>query len=644
MSFLTPLGFLGFLGVVALIIIYIIKPNFQNKIISSTFIWKLSLKYKKKRIPISKLRNIILFICQVLILSAAAFVITQPMLNTSEVTDSSDEIIIIDASASMHSTQNEETRLERAVNAALADANKALDNGKKVTVILAAEKASYLVQQAGKDQSQLVYDAFDALTNFPEEYYTYGSPDIDGAMLLAEEITAYTEKVNVTLYTDTTYLNEGKIKVHNVTDSSEWNAAILDVRATVVENYYRIEIDVASYGADSRIGVQCEIFNANDSGISMELESDVYCNNDETVTLVYGFISEDMPETEAKLITESISLFSYDQIYVHISEYDSLSYDNQFYLYGGKKPTLKIQYYSTLPNSYWSTALLVLQDVMRDKWEIEIKEIVPGANQENVATEGYDIYIFEHNMPATVPSDGIVIYSDPTRLPAEAGVRFGGSLSAGGQEIFLSPDEEHVIMKGIDATAISVTQFTEITSYDGYSPLISASGYPLLLLKEDVDQKILLMPFSLHYSNLAVLPEFPLLLRNTINHFFPVTVEETVFEVGETVKMNSRGNTLEVIGPNVKLELGEFPAEVKLDMAGTYTLTQPLLSGDPLIESIYVRIPATESDIGLEVATLTNPVFYENDASSYIDMLFYLALAAFALLFIEWWLKSRELL
>ena len=257
MSFLTPLGFLGFLGVLALIIIYIIKPNFQNKIISSTFIWKLSLKYKKKRIPISKLRNIILCICQVLILSAAALVITQPMFNTSDVTDGSDEIIIIDASASMHSTQNEETRLDRALNAALADANKALDSGKNVTVILAAEKASYLVQQAGKDQAQLVYDAFDALTNFPEEYYTYGSPDIDGAMLLAEEITAYTEKVNVTLYTDTTYLNEGKIKVHNVTDSSEWNAAILDVRATVVENYLRSTLQataltpVSAYSARS---------------------------------------------------------------------------------------------------------------------------------------------------------------------------------------------------------------------------------------------------------------------------------------------------------------------------------------------------------------------------------------------------------
>lgn len=642
MSFLTPLGFLAFLGVIALIIIYIIKPNFQNKIISSTFIWKMSLKYKKKRIPISKLRNILLFICQVLILSAAAFIVTQPLINTSDSDGNTDEIIIIDASASMHSTVNEKTRLERAVDAALSNARDALDNGKSVTVIMAADKASFLVQQAGRDQSQLVYDAFDAIVNTPEDYYTYGTPDIDGAMLLAEQITAYTDKVDVTLYTDTTYLNAGKVNVYDVTDRSEWNAAILDVRATVVENYYRIEIDVASYGADSRIGVTCEIFNANDLGTSMEIESDVYCNNDETVTLVYGFVSEDMPESEAQLITEHIGVFSYDQIYVHISEYDSLSYDNQFYLYGGKKPSLKIQYYSTMANPYWSSVLLTLQDVMRDSWSIEINEVITGVSQETVATEGYDIYIFEHTVPATVPSDGIVIYSNPQKLPADVGVRLGGPLSAGGQELFLSPDEEHPIMKSIDPTMISVTQFTEITSYDGYSPLMCFDKYPLLLVKEDVDQKIVLMPFSLHYSNLAVLPEFPLLLRNTINHFFPVTVTENVYTTGDTVKLNSRGNTLEVIGPDVKLNFEEFPAEMKVGASGTYTLTQPLLSGDPLIESIFVKIPAEESDIGLEVATLTNPVFFENDASSYIDMLFYLALAAFALLFIEWWLKSRE--
>jgi len=50
MKILTPLGLLGLLGILVLILIYIIKPNYQQKYISSTYVWKLSLKYKKKKI------------------------------------------------------------------------------------------------------------------------------------------------------------------------------------------------------------------------------------------------------------------------------------------------------------------------------------------------------------------------------------------------------------------------------------------------------------------------------------------------------------------------------------------------------------------------------------------------------------------
>ena len=62
MTWLTPIGFLGLIGLIVLIIIYIIKPNYQNKVISSTFIWRLSLKYRKKRLPINKLQNILQFL------------------------------------------------------------------------------------------------------------------------------------------------------------------------------------------------------------------------------------------------------------------------------------------------------------------------------------------------------------------------------------------------------------------------------------------------------------------------------------------------------------------------------------------------------------------------------------------------------
>ena len=62
MTWLAPLGFLGLIGLIILIIIYIIKPNYQLKYISTTYVWKRSLKFKKKRLLLNKLRNILLFL------------------------------------------------------------------------------------------------------------------------------------------------------------------------------------------------------------------------------------------------------------------------------------------------------------------------------------------------------------------------------------------------------------------------------------------------------------------------------------------------------------------------------------------------------------------------------------------------------
>ena len=78
MNLLLPLGLLALLSLVVLLIIYLLKPNYQQKMISSTFVWKLSLKYRKRKIPVSKLRNILLLLCQVLVLTLAAFIIAKP--------------------------------------------------------------------------------------------------------------------------------------------------------------------------------------------------------------------------------------------------------------------------------------------------------------------------------------------------------------------------------------------------------------------------------------------------------------------------------------------------------------------------------------------------------------------------------------
>ena len=84
MIWLVPIGLLGLIGVVALIVIYVIKPNYQNKLVSSTYVWRLSLKYRKRKLPINRLQNIIQFICQLLILTIAGLLLAQPVIAAAE--------------------------------------------------------------------------------------------------------------------------------------------------------------------------------------------------------------------------------------------------------------------------------------------------------------------------------------------------------------------------------------------------------------------------------------------------------------------------------------------------------------------------------------------------------------------------------
>ena len=58
MRFLYPLGLLGLIGIPILIIIYIIKNKHTEQTISSTYLWRLSEKFLKRKNPISKIKGL----------------------------------------------------------------------------------------------------------------------------------------------------------------------------------------------------------------------------------------------------------------------------------------------------------------------------------------------------------------------------------------------------------------------------------------------------------------------------------------------------------------------------------------------------------------------------------------------------------
>ena len=93
---------------------------------------------------------------------------------------------------------------------------------------------------------------------------------------------------------------------------------------------------------------------------------------------------------------------------------------------------------------------------------------------------------------------------------------------------------------------------------------------------------------------------------------------------------------------NLEKTFTEFPATVDLINPGVYTVIQTPLSGVEVIENFYVRIPYEESNILSVEDSLKNPVFFEAEEDSNLDLLLYLAIALVALLFAEWWLHTRE--
>lgn len=639
MSWLTPLGFLGLIGLIVWLIIYIIKPNYQKKFISSTYVWKRSLKFRKKRIPINKLRNLLMIICQILAITVLSGALAQPFIAAQDDT-TNEKIIILDASADMLTSLNDgiETRFDRAVAQIHELTDAVVEEGGRVSVILANHEPEFIVQRAGAEFQTSIHEKLDTLIDVNNYRCTYGKADIEGAMKLAETVLEDNPKAEVMLYTGTSYIDPGKVTVVDVGDINEWNCAILDAKVEVVENYYEFSIELASYGRDTAIEVYFDVYGVNSGSETRNFyESVLYTQEMGSVTLTFGNNEERAGADPNYIFAE---IYTYEYACIRVAHNDSLQCDNTLYLYGGTKPELKIQYYSAMPNPFYGGVLRALRDTVDSKWDINLTEV--RATQEP-ALEGFDIYIFEHEMPKMLPTDGLVILSNPDIVPSGAGFYLGNAMQTN-QEAFLTAGEEmHPLLKDVIASNISITRFVTFTNYSAdYVPLLYCQDFPVMLASDGAGSNVIVMGFSLNFSNLPLIKEFPALMLNILEHYIPSTVEDYLFEVNDTVTLNARGEKLEIEGPETNLVLEEFPHSLYVTQPGVYTLSQTVVSGEYVVESVYVKIPAEESNIRSVEDELKNPYVEDFVEIQDEDLLVYFALILITLLFCEWLLQLKE--
>lgn len=630
MSLLIPIGLLGLLGVAVLIAIYIIKPNYQQKFVSSTYIWKLSLKYKKKSIPINHIKNLLIFLCQLLILTVCGVLLAQPAIEYERVIQKNEKIIVLDASASMMLTDGNATRFERAVEQIKDYAEIVIGEGGEVTVILAGSKSDFVAQNIDEENIDTLEVALDELIS--NKACTYGSADINGAMSLAEEMLNKNSEAEVILYTATQYIEKNGITVVDVSAEGEWNAAILGSEAKYDNNnHYVISIDVGCYGSTRSLSVYCKIIGGNGDLNGFEVFKTEYFDETEQEKRI-TFTTDDFNGTP---------LYEFESLQISIKEQDSFAQDNWYYVYGGKQQVIKVQYTSSKPNNFFAGAIRTIREIFKSIWSIDFDEV---AKMDESATEGYDLYIFEHKMPEKLPTDGVVMLVNPDVAPKGSGFTVAGYPESVNSSSTLASGVEHPITRFINPNQITIAKYCNLRFSDDYEELLYYMGAPVLAVKNQADARIIVMGLDIHFSNFNVSHDFPVMMYNVFNYFLPSTFGSYAYEVGENVKFTPRGNNFSVRTPDGKeYRYDEISANgLILSAPGAYTAMQDSLREEIIIEEFFVKVPEIESNVTKQVDALPEISAPKTYTHGYDDLLVYFAIALTALLFIEWWLHSRE--
>ncbi|MCL2847665.1 MAG: VWA domain-containing protein [Firmicutes bacterium] len=710
-SWLIPLGFLAFLSILALIIIYIIKPNFQKQFVSSSLIWKLSLKYKKKKVPISKLRNILIFICQVLILTSLAFMITHPIIAGFQEAEAVHKVLIIDASASMSARgEDGNTRFRRAVELARLEAQYAINNRNgTVTIILAEHEPRVVANRVSAMYAvNAALNSFFILneqTNITEEATIFGNIDFDAAMNMARMALVGSTNGEASLYTATNFLSHGDpremdgerraqvshevlgdfefvyhgdVRIVNVC-RGEFNVAVLDASYSSGDQRFFFHPEVVSFGMSLPVRVFVEVFGANNfAGGTFIAYEDVNLSNGISQLLYFdyfrareGSFTNEREEPIRSFSSVTITITHQDGSGI----IDSFPFDNSFTIYGGTKDTIRIQYIS--PHTYHHDAIRFPLDGARMhfsyRWNFVIDIVtLEQFNQErtNPNRPHTDMFIFEHEMPASLPTDeGIVIVINPSgfdvrasidrNIPENLGVRLGEDrvfFEHGAEERTrpLSNLIQHPLTQGFHFPLQYITQsaYTQITDYYGFTRLFtiddiseSEDGFPGVLVKNTLDTKKVIIPFNVNRAAFAANLNWFAMWDNIIEYFLPRTLERYIFDANTSVLLNARSSYITVAGHGLEITIDTFPHSLNVLTPGSYRVQQDVFGRHgqpPHRDYFFVRIPRLQSDFNREIHLLFHDIFYATAPPIDWDLMMYFAIALVALLFIERMLHIKD--
>ena len=606
MTFLNPAGLWLLLGIPVLIIIYLIRSRHEDRRVSSTYIWKLSERFVKKRIPI-RIRRILMFLLQLLMIVIISLMAARP---ATEKGEAFDYILILDGSASMQIKDDDgESRFDRAVEK-IEDLVETAGGGHSFSLVFATDTAVRLIENSSS--------ANEVKLALSKAECTFGAADLVSAVAEAQDIFDAAENGKVIVYTDKQFKQAGNITVEDMS-KEEWNVSLSGLQGEEKTEGLVFTGVLTSYNKDATVTVGLMIDGKTVSAKRVECKADT--------------------EGQVEFVLENAEFYEVAQIYVDVE--DGFEEDNTYAYCAPDTKSYKALIVSASP--------LYIENAFKALGNLDITVIDEIVEDELLS--GYDLYVFDMITPEVYPDDGAVIVFGTENLP--------GGITCGiyydlAYRLKKSDKSVNEIISDLSFSGAVVKGYGTLIGSSDWEYLLYCNDSPVLATgKQKNGMRMAVFSFDLHNSNLPLQKEYLTLMKNLVDHSLPTMLEKSDYSVGEKTQLTILPGTEKMFLRYPDTSLYEIKTtegffEITLDKIGVHTALMYTDEENGEYMDFFVHIPFDEvKDLeGEEINIAFDPdketeKTKEEEAVS--GIWFWFALGMLLLVLVEWgWYYSEQ--
>lgn len=615
MRFLTP-GFLALAALAApIIILYMLRLRRREVTVSSTMLWQRLMQDREANAPWQKLRRNLLLLLQLLILAVLVAALARPFIPVPTVAAGS-VAVILDASASMSTADQPggETRFEAAQGIA-RDLVGDLSSQEVMTVIAAGPAPQVLTAPSGDPA------ALRTAINIAQP--TAAPADWEAALALAAASIAGHEEMTIVILSDGGLPADlpplpTQVRYVRIGRATE-NLAISALATRPQEEQPQAFVAVSNYGQEDA-----------DTILTVELDGEIHTG--ERLNVPAGQTTSitltDLPN-QTQLIRASLTSP------VEGGVNDALALDDSASTVYAPPISGRVL--------LMSEGNLFLEQVFGSLPNVEAYKLSPG----DLPEERFDLVVFDGWLPDELPNSNLLIINPP-----DSSAYF--IVHEQFDETAFLRQADDPILAFVDFSDVAIREAVSIETTGWAQPLVEAQGGPLLLAGQVGGQRIAILTFDLHASNLPLKISFPILIANLMEWYSPARPFEApdALRPGDPVTVRPQAATTAYRvtfpdGTSQTYPLGEGqPVFTATEQLGTYFVE--LLSGEEPQISGYFAVnlfSPEESRIAPVDSIQIGETAVERGAQDqdYGQREFWpwLAGAALVVLLAEWWVYHR---